>query len=306
VKRSAQKIVPNLWFDHQAEEAVTFYCAVFDRAKLGHVTHYDEASAEASGQPQGSVLTVEYELDGVAFIGLNGGPAFKSNPSISFCVNCQSKAEVDHFWDKLSEGGEVLMPLDRYPFSERYGWANDRYGVSWQVMLATSQLKRKITPSLLFVGDVCGKAEEAIHYYTSVFRHAETGSFLRYEAGQEPDKEGTLAFADFVLEDQLFAAMDSAHSHDFSFSEGISFAVDCRDQAEVDYYWDQLTADGGKESVCGWLKDKYGVSWQIVPRQLRELFGSDDKEKAARAMKTMLQMKKLDIARLEQAYHSRG
>ena len=158
-----QKIVPNLWFDDQAEEAANYYASIFKNSKVGTVTHYGKSAAKVAGRPEGSVLTVEFEVEGQTFVGLNGGPAFK-------------------------------------------------------------------------------------------------------------------------------------------FSEAVSFQVNCKDQAEVDELWGKLTADGGQESVCGWLKDKYGVSWQIVPDVMNEMMRDGGTEKQERMMNAMLQMKKLDVAALQKAY----
>ena len=299
-----QKITPHLWFDNQAEAAVQFYTSVFPNSKIGRITRYDEASAQVSGQAVGSVLTVEFKLVGQQFAGLNGGPQFHFNPSISFHVKCATKNEVDEFWDKLSDDGDILMPLGEYPFSERYGWCNDRYGVSWQVIFAgASEIRQRITPVLMFVGDVCGNAEEAVNFYGSVFADANATVAARYGKGEAPDKEGAVRYAHFTLEGQEFGAMDSAQAHDFAFNEAISFLVHCEDQQEVDYFWKKLTADGGEESMCGWLKDRYGVSWQIVPQQLTEMLNAEDKEKALQATKAMLQMKKIDIATLQKAFN---
>lgn len=157
-----QKITPCLWFDFQAEEAAQFYVSLFKNSKLGHVLRYDAESAKVSGQPEGSVLTVEFEINGQAFTAMNGGPLFK-------------------------------------------------------------------------------------------------------------------------------------------FSEAVSFMIDCEDQAEVDYYWNAFTKEG-QESQCGWLKDKFGLSWQIVPKQLTELMSGSDPVKMQKVMHAMLQMKKLDIATLQAAY----
>lgn len=157
-----QKITPCLWFDNQTEEAANFYTSIFPNSKIGKILRYDAASAKVSGQPEGAVLTVEFELNGEQFMGLNGGPIFK-------------------------------------------------------------------------------------------------------------------------------------------FTEAVSFTVDCKDQEEVDHYWNKLTADGGKEVECGWLKDKFGLSWQIVPTILPQLLSDPDKGKAGRAMQAMLQMKKIIIADLEKA-----
>ena len=117
------------------------------------------------------------------------------------------------------------------------------------------------------------------------------GLISRYGKGQEPDKEGTVTFADFMLGGQWFAAMDSAQEHKFAFNEAISFLVQCDTQEEIDYYWDKLT-DGGQEVQCGWLKDKFGVSWQVVPTIITKMLTSPDQDKVDRVTKAFLQMKK--------------
>ncbi|MEW5844222.1 MAG: VOC family protein [Bacteroidota bacterium] len=295
-----QKITPFLWFDNNAEDAVNFYTTLFKNSKEGSASHYGEEGAKVSGRPKGSVMTVPFQIYGQDFIALNGGPLFKFNPSVSFFVNCKTADEVQTLWDKLSVDGTALMPLDKYHFSEKYGWIQDKYGVSWQLILSMGEVKQTIIPSMLFVQNVCGRAEEAIKFYTSVFSNSKLLTTFRYSAGQEPDKEGTLAFADFILEGQIFAAMDSAHDHKFSFNEAISFIVNCESQGEVDYFWQKLT-DGGEEVQCGWLKDKYGVSWQIVPAILIKLLQDKDAEKSKRVMQAMLQMKKIDIEGLGNA-----
>jgi predicted 3-demethylubiquinone-9 3-methyltransferase (glyoxalase superfamily) len=157
---------------------------------------------------------------------------FKFNPSISFLVACRTKDEVDALWKPLSEGGQALMELGEYPFSGRYGWTQDKYGLSWQVMLMGNiPVGQKITPTLMFVGDQAGRAEEAIKLYTSIFPKSGIGDILRYGKGEEPDKEGTVKHAGFTLEGQSFAAMDSAHRHNFAFNEAVSLMELCETQA---------------------------------------------------------------------------
>ena len=119
-----QKITPFLWFDDKAEEAANFYTSIFKNSKIGKTTRYDEEAGEATGRPAGSVMTVEFELEGQQFVGLNGGPMFKFTEAISFVVNCETQEEVDYFWSKLSAGGE----------ESRCGWLRDKFGVSWQVV----------------------------------------------------------------------------------------------------------------------------------------------------------------------------
>ena len=195
------------------------------------------------------------------------------------------------------------MPIDKYPFSERYGWIQDKYGLSWQLILSNPEGEERpfIVPSLMFVGAVGGKTEEAIDFYVSVFRNAKRGIVARYGKGQEPDKEGTIMFADFMIENQWFAAMDSAHEHEFAFNEAISFMVSCNTQEEIDYYWEKLSAVPEAEQ-CGWLKDKYGLSWQIVPTIMSEMLENGSREQIDRLTQAFLPMKKFDIAELQEAY----
>ena len=297
-----QTITPFLWFDDAAEEAVHFYTSIFEHAKVGAVTRYDAAGAKVSGRKQGSVMTIGFQLCGQEFVALNGGPVFTFTPAISFSVHCASAEEVDTFWNKLVDGGKVMMELGAYPFSKRYGWLADKYGVSWQLNAAPRA--QKMTPSLMFVGENAGRAEEAMRFYKSIFPDANIQEIHRYEQGESAvDKVGTVKHAVFTLAGREFIAMDSAHQHLFSFSEAISFVVHCDTQEEIDRYWEKLSAHEESEQ-CGWLKDTYGVSWQIVPTVLEQMIGDKDPAKAARAMEAMLRMKKLDIDALKRAYEA--
>lgn len=300
------KIIPHLWFDKEAREAVEFYISAFgNSSKITNLTTLHDT-------PSGDADIVSFELAGQPFMAISGGPLFKFNPSVSFIVNFDpsrdphARANLDALWAKLSAGGMVLMPLDRYPFSEHFGWVADRYGLSWQLILSDPAGEERpfIVPHLLFVGDVCGRAEEAINYYLSVFRDAELGSVFRYGEGQEPDKPGTIMFADFMLEGQWFSAADSAHPHQFAFNEAISFVVYCRDQEEIDYYWEKLSAVPEAEQ-CGWLKDRYGLSWQVVPVDMDEMMSKGTPEQIDRVTQALLPMKKLIIAELRGAFDAR-
>jgi predicted 3-demethylubiquinone-9 3-methyltransferase (glyoxalase superfamily) len=216
--------------------------------------------------------------------------------------DADAKKRIDEIWTRLAEGGKVLMPLDKYPFSERYGWIQDKYGVSWQLILTNpvGETRPLIIPSIMFIGENAGKAEEATDYYLSIFKNSKRGTIARYPGGMEPDKEGTLMFTDYMLEGQWFGAIDSAHKHDFALSEAISLIVNCDDQEEIDYYW-KLSAVPASEQ-CGWLKDKYGVSWQIVPNRMGEMMKNGTQEQIDKVTQAFLQMKKFDIATLEKAY----
>lgn len=243
-------------------------------------------------------MVVNFELGSQKFMGLNGGPQFRINPSVSFFVVCETEAETDNVWRKLAEGGAALMPFGKYDWSEKYGWVQDRFGVSWQISYGKiADVGQKFTPSLLFVGEQHGKAEKALNFYTSVFDHSSVRGILRYEAG-ENDPEGTVKHAQFRINNYVMMVMDSSFPHAFAFNEAISFVVECQNQDEIDYYWKKLT-EGGQESMCGWLKDQFGVSWQIVPAILGELMA--DPDRSERVMKAFMQMKKFDIEKLKQA-----
>ena len=235
---------------------------------------------------------------------ISAGPLFKFNPSISFHVKCRTTAEVDALWAKLSEHGKVLMELGQYPRSERFGWVQDKYGLSWQIIsTGGTAITQTITPVLMFVGVVCGKAEAAVTFYTSVFHDSKVGQVIRHGKGEDPEKEGTVQYANFTLQGQEFGAMDSAREHGFGFNEAISLMVRCATQDEIDYYWGRLTQGGDpRAQQCGWLKDKYGVSWQVIPVILGELLQGKDPKRAARVTEAFLKMKKFEIAELERAY----
>ncbi len=289
-----QKITPHLWFDTEAVEAADYYSSALPDSKVTNVTTIHDT-------PSGDTDIVSFELMGQSFMAISAGPLFKFTPAASFLISCTTKEEVDTLWARLSEGS-VHMPLESYPFSERYGWTEDRYGLSWQIMLVgEEQAGQRITPTLMFVGKVCGKAEEAINLYTSVFPHSEVGPILRYDKSEEPDEEGTIKYASFLLDGQEFAAMDSARDHDFGFNEAISFLVSCETQEEIDHYWDSLSAVPEAEQ-CGWLKDRYGLSWQVVPSAMDEMLRGGTKEQMARVTEAFLKMKKFDLAELRRAY----
>ena len=291
-----QGITPHLWFDKEAKEAAEFYTALFPDSKITNTTTIHDT-------PSGDCDIVSFELSGQPFMAISAGPLFSFNPSVSFHVACKTKGEIDVLWGGLAERGTVLMELGAYPWSEKYGWVQDRYGLSWQVMFAR-ETRQKITPVLMFVGKVCGKAEEAVNFYASVFHGAKIPNILRYGKGEEPDKSGTVKYAAFTLLGHEFGAMDSAYEHRFTFNEAISFTVHCDTQKEIDYYWDKLSAIPEAEQ-CGWVKDRYGLSWQVVPARLGEMMRSGDTEKIARVTKALLQMKKLDLAALKKAYGGR-
>jgi predicted 3-demethylubiquinone-9 3-methyltransferase (glyoxalase superfamily) len=276
------QIYPCLWFYGNAKVAAEFYCSVFVNSKI---------TSE-------NKLVVEFLSSGQKFMCLNGGSEYKPNPSISFYVICETINEIETTWNKLLVGGNVLMPLDKYDWSEKYGWVQDKFGISWQLTFGKLQdVGQKFTPTLMFTNKQAGRSEEAIRFYTSVFDNSSIGGILKYTAG-ENDVIGYVKHAQFKLGQQVFMAMDSSLTHDFNFNEAISLVVECDTQKEIDLYWQKLGMEG-EESQCGWLKDKFGVSWQVVPSILGKLM--NDPEKAPRVMKAFMKMKKFEIEKLVNA-----
>lgn len=278
-------IYPCLWFDGQAKEAATFYCSIFENSRI----------------TSDNAMVANFEIGGFKVMGLNGGPAYSINPAISLFYTTTDGDELQVIWNKLIEGGSALMPLDKYPWSEKYGWVKDKFGLTWQLMIGSlPDGSLKINPSLLFVNQQFGNAESAINLYTSIFPDSKIHPLQRY-GPDSPQPEGYLQFGHFELNHDLFSAMDGSGNHDFDFNEGLSFVVNCDTQEEIDHYWYKLT-EGGTEGRCGWLKDPFGVSWQIVPSVLSKLMS--DPNKAPKAVGAFMKMNKFDIQELIDAAES--
>lgn len=298
-----QKIVPHLWFNNEAKEAAAFYAATFPNSKVTH-------SSVVRGTPSGDCDVVGFDVMGHSFMGISAGPYFHMNPSISFFVNFDpsrdpnAAASLDELWGKLIDGGKALMPLQEYPFSKRYGWVQDRYGVSWQLILTNpaGEERPAIVPCLLFTNEVSGKAEEATNFYIETFAKSRRGQLVRYEADASPHEKGDTMFTDFQLEGQWLAAMDGGKGiHTFGFNEGVSLLVNADSQEEIDRLWAALSAVPEAEQ-CGWLKDRYGVAWQINSAEMQRNMAAGSQEANDRVMAAFLTMKKLDVAALRRAY----
>jgi predicted 3-demethylubiquinone-9 3-methyltransferase (glyoxalase superfamily) len=271
-------VFPCLWFDGKAKEAAELYCSVFKNSAISIETP----------------LVVTFELNGHKIMGLNGGPMFQINPSISLYVTCDSVAETDRIWNSLIEGGTEYMPIDSYPWSERYSWLRDRFGMTWQI---SSSGKKdgglRIIPSFLFTNARFGQAGAAIDFYRTVFSDFSINMMVNFPEGDA--NAGKVMYSEFGLNDAEFVAMDGPGDHAYTFNEAVSLVVECETQQEINYFWEKLT-EGGEESMCGWLKDRFGVSWQIVPKILSELMA--DPEKADKAVKAFSKMRKFEIEKL--------
>lgn len=289
-----QKIVTHLWFDTQALEAAELYVSLFHNSKiLNTAMLYDT--------PSGDTQTVNFQLAGFEFSAISAGPYFVFNSSISLMVACETKEEVDRLYHTLIVDGSVLMPLGTYDFSGWYAWISDRYGLNWQIMLVENiDEHKKIRPCLLFGMEECGKTQEAIAYYASVFSDSKVGYINRYPEGAAKDIRAKINYAELELFDLEMVMMDHGYGGDATFNEAISFMIRCEDQKEIDYYWDKLSFFPEAEA-CGWVKDQFGISWQIIPKAMAELLSNGTEQELESVTKAFLKMKKFDIAALEKA-----
>lgn len=274
-------IYPCIWCNNNAREMADYYCGIFPETRIS----------------EENPLVVMLEMFGQKIMLLNGGDIYKPNMTISLMFMAMVESEVEEIWDSLIQGGESIMALDAYPFSRKYGWVQDKYNVSWQLYTARapSHIIQKVVPTLMFTGAVNGRATEAAQLYTSLFPHSEMRGMMHYDPSSgEPATN--VQHGEFMINDYLLMMMDSSLEFDFTFSEGMSIIVECNYQEEIDDYWSILTFNGGEESRCGWLKDQFGISWQLVPTQLDEWMS-----KSPKVMEELMKMNKPDLNLLKEA-----
>lgn len=289
-----KKITPHLWFDKEAKEAATLYVSLFKDSAIKNIN-------TIKGTPSGDCDIVSFKMASEDFMAISAGPYFKLNPSISLFVVFDSEVEIEEAWNKLIDGGKALMPYNIYPWAHKYGWLQDKYGLSWQLSWSENhKMEQKITPMLMFTQGFAGKAKEAMEKYTSIFPNSKVEMVVPYEK-DDGDTEGFIKHSRFTLNGQNFMAMDSSGPHEFIFNEAFSFIVNCESQEEIDQYWNQLSAVPEAEQ-CGWLKDEFGVSWQIVPTAMNEMMSKGTPEQINRLTQAFMPMKKFDIAKLKAAY----
>jgi predicted 3-demethylubiquinone-9 3-methyltransferase (glyoxalase superfamily) len=287
-----QNITPFIWFDKNLKEITDFYISAFPGSTI-------TSNGMLSDTPSGNVETATMSIYGKQLSMMTAGPMYKLNPSISLFVTFDNEESIKNAWDTLVDGGKILMAYNTYPWASKYGWLQDKYGLTWQLSWSDNHgASNNITPMLTFTQNMAGKVTEALALYTSLFPNSKIDMSVPYAEG-EGDVAGYIKHARFSLNGENFLAMESTAPHEFTFNEAFSFVINCKDQEEVDYYWNALTTNGGAEGMCGWCKDKYGVSWQVTPHKLLELISGSDKEKSSYAAQQMMQMKKIIIVDLE-------
>ncbi|KHL18339.1 UNVERIFIED_CONTAM: 3-demethylubiquinone-9 3-methyltransferase [Mumia flava] len=304
-----QRIVPNIWCNGNAEEAGRFYAdALPDTTYEVEARYPEEGLEDFQHDLAGAALTVAVVVSGTRLTLINAGPEFRPTPAISFMLNFDpllfgganaegqeaARRALDATWAALADGGLVRMELGEYPFAARYGWVEDRFGVNWQLMLTdpAGDPRPFVVPALMFGGAAQDKAAEAADFYVDMFEDTpggtEVGNRSPYGVPTGPASADALAYGELRIGDQWLMASDYGADHDFGFGEGVSLEVQCDDQAEIDRLWDALSAVPEAEQ-CGWAKDPYGVSWQIVPANMAELMARPQ------AFEHMMGMKKLVI-----------
>jgi predicted 3-demethylubiquinone-9 3-methyltransferase (glyoxalase superfamily) len=274
-----KSILPYLCFNTGLEEAVELYTQLFPNSTIKNKISFPNLSS-----PDSKILSISFQLWGQDFLALSGGPTFSFTPAISFFVSCNTPQEVDKYWTTLSKDGEILMDLGQYPFNQRYGWCNDRFGLSWQISLTKNS--QRITPFVMFIGENYGKAQEAIDFYTHIFPKSNIVN---------PDDKR------FTLYDLEFRIFENNFPHTFHLTPAISFYVSCDTQEEIDQYWYQLS-EHGEQQMCGWLKDKYGISWQIIPSNFEHYVLDNDEKRRKRVFDKILSMKKIEMNTLIRAF----
>lgn len=296
-----QKIVPNIWFAGNAGEAGEFYTTALPQASAHVAMRYPDELPDFQKGLEGEPVVVDLDVAGFRITMINSDDTARPTPSISFMLNFDplmfdgdadaARTALDETWAALSDGGQALMPLGEYPFSPHYGWVQDRFGVSWQLMLTdpTGDPRPFVITQIMFSGDVQDRAREAVDLYLSLFDDTAYGTVVAYEQASGKAAAGSIMFGEFRIGEQWFSFMDSNVQHEFGFTPGVSLEIRCADQAEIDHFWNALSAVPDAEQ-CGWLVDRYGVSWQVVPENMDELLAKPG------AYQRMLGMKKLVIA----------
>lgn len=299
-------IVPHLWFDGQVRSAVEFYTELFPDSEI-------TGSAVMEDTPGGDTLWYTFRLWGQEFQAIDGGPFFTPNPSVSFFVNVDPSRvldaweEVDRVVAALAEGGTVLMPLGEYAFSPHYAWVQDRFGISWQVMLTDPEgdPRPPIVPCLAFGDAATAGAAAARARYLEVFDDAVAGTQFRFgdmemPAGASPVPDDAVAYSDAELAGTWFALMDTP-GFPGVFNEGISLIISCDTQEEMDHYWGALSRVPESEQ-CGWCKDEFGLSWQVVPKELDTMMLHGTPEQAKRVQDAFMPTHRLDLEVLRAVY----
>ncbi|MCK3905074.1 VOC family protein [Streptococcus suis] len=287
-----QTIIPHLWHDTEAKEAVAFYVDLFG-GKL-------DWTYTITDTPSGDSDLIQFQLGDMTLAAISAGPYFKLNESMSLMVNVASKDEVTRLYQALSEGGRILMPLGEYPFSPYYVWLEDRFGLSWQLSYTPDLDKPyQFDICLLFSQEQVGLAQPMLDYYKDKLPQASVGQLSYYGEGEAAVEAAKLNYAELLVAGQKLIVMDHGYGGEASFNEAFSLMVYVDSQDELNFYYDLLSAVPEAE-MCGWVKDQFGISWQIVPRILMEAYDTASPETVKTVNDAVLQMRRLDFDQIKE------
>ncbi|WP_293950793.1 VOC family protein [uncultured Corynebacterium sp.] len=296
-----QRIIPNIWCSGNADEVAAFYEYAFESVPGGIVIrsveqYPQEGLLDLQEDLAGETLSITLEISGFRIVLINSGDEIRPTPALNFMLNFDPLMGSDMdkvqslVWDRLKEDGRVLMELGEYPFSQSYGWVEDRFGVGWQLISTDPEGAARpfVLPSLMFGGAAQNKAAAAQEQWVEAFPDSSVGARAYYPEPTGPAEEGALMFSEFQLAGQWFTAMDSGVEQQESFTPGVSLMFEADGQEELDRVWEALSAVPEAEQ-CGWLVDQFGVSWQIVPSILGELLTHPG------AFEKLMNMKKIEM-----------
>ncbi|MGP7961415.1 VOC family protein [Sanguibacter sp. A247] len=290
-------LTPTIWFAGDAVDGAALYARVLPETTVTRTDRYPTEGLLPFQEPlAGKELTIHLEGPGCDLVLINAGPEFRPTPASSFTVtfgaadDTDAVAALDAAAAALAEGGRVLMPLQQYPFSDRYTWVEDRFGVSWQLTVAFPTIRDEpsIVPTLLFGGQAQNRAAEAIAQWTALLPDSRVVRTVPFTDSTGPASRDALMFAEVRLAGQRVYVMDAGSVQDTTFTPAVSYQLACRDQAEIDRVWAVLSTVPEAEQ-CGWCTDQFGVSWQIIPAHMDELMARPH------AFEHMLEMTKLVI-----------
>ncbi|MGL4759339.1 MAG: VOC family protein [Patescibacteria group bacterium] len=289
----------HLWFDTEAKNAADFYLSVFS----SNASIINKSIINSNSNNEYDFF--EMKIHNQELILISAGPFFKKNSSISMFVNYSTEEELREIYNKLSEGSKILMELGKYDFSPLYSWIEDKYGVSWQLIYdPQNQYNQVIEPCFLFTNEACGKAKEAMELYTKALPNSSIKTLVNYPQGVEGQSTNNLMYGVLDLNGYTLIFMDSSLEHDFNFNEGVSVLLNVENQTEFDNCYKYLS-DAIESEQCGWVKDKYGISWQIQPIQLVDIMRSSNVESKNKVIQKILTMKRLEIGKILEVFNKK-
>ena len=278
-----KKIIPQLWFSNNALEAAELYVSIFENSSLLDTSPIQD---ESSGQEK----YVKFILDGLQLEAFSAGSYFNFNTASSLLVHCESDDELEYLWHKLKEDGRIHKDLCLDKNDLMYGCLQDKFGLVWRFIKTKENIRQKITPCLLFSGDT----QKALIYYEDIFEN----SIIKF---LDKNQDNHLIYADFKIDDLELVCIDVEAEENPGFAEAFTFVIKCENQIDVNYYWKRLSYESGAEEF-GWLKDKFGLSWHIVPKSLdQKLMLGFLQQREAVIIKT-LEMKKIIIKDINTVY----